>query len=73
MMMEPLQVLDRCTHSCICGVSGADSYSPTYQWMKDGSDVNGEDTSILSFSSLKLSDAGQYCTCQVTVNSTYLK
>ena len=60
--------------SLICGVTGAENLSPsiTYQWTKN----NGTQTQVgadrvLSFSSLRLSDAGQY-TCQATVSSPYL-
>ena len=65
------------SYSLTCGVTGAESVSPsiTYQWTKN----NGTQTQIqndaanprISFSPLRLSDAGQY-TCQATVSSPYL-
>ena len=62
------------SYSLTCTVTGAENLSPsiTYQWTKN----NGAQTQIgadrvLSFSSLRLSDAGQY-TCQATVSSSYL-
>ena len=60
----------------MCTVSGAENLNPsiTYQWTKN----NGTQTQIqvgtyqvLSFSPLRLSDAGRY-TCQATVRSSYL-
>ena len=59
-----------------CMISGAESLNPilTYQWIKNndtGRMQVGSNMSILSFSSLRLSDAGQY-SCQVTVSSQYL-
>ena len=58
------------SYSLTCSVSGASV--TTYQWRKDGSVLQGETTEIrLSFSPLRLSDAGQY-TCEVTVNSMTL-
>ena len=61
-------------YSLTCSVPGAENLSPsiTYQWTKN----NGAQTQIgadrvLSFSSLRLSDAGWY-TCQATVSSPYL-
>ena len=60
-------------YSLICGVTvtGADTGNPsiTYQWTKN----NGTQTQVgadrvLSFSPLRLSDAGRY-TCQATVSS----
>ena len=65
------------SYSLTCGVTGAESLSPsiTYQWTKN----NGTQTQIqndaanprISFSPLRLSDAGRY-TCQTTVSSPYL-
>ena len=47
----------------------------TYQWTKsNGSQIQiqvGDDPKVLSFSPLRLSDAGRY-TCQATVSSPYL-
>ena len=59
------------SYSLNCTVTGADRLNPTitYQWFKDSTVVSGETT--LSFSSLSLSDAGQY-RCDVTVSSTLL-
>ena len=54
------------SYTLTCSVSGASV--TTYQWRKDGSVIQGETTEMLSFSPLRLSDAGQY-TCGVTVNS----
>ena len=56
-------------YTLTCSVSGASV--TTYQWRKDGSVIQGETTEKLSFSPLRLSDAGQY-TCEVTVNSMTL-
>ena len=57
------------SYTLTCSVSGASV--TTYQWRKDGSVIQGETTEMLSFSPLRLSDAGQY-TCEVTVNSMTL-
>ena len=63
-------------YSLMCSVSGAENLNPsiTYQWTKN----NGTETQIqvgtyqvLSFSPLRVSDAGQY-TCQATISSPYL-
>ena len=63
-------------YSLTCGVTGAENLSPsiTYQWTKN----NGTHTQlrvgtdrVLSFSPLRLSDAGRY-TCQANVSSPYL-
>ena len=61
------------SYSLTCTVTGADRLNPTitYQWFKDNTMVSGETQSTLSFSSLSLSDAGQY-RCDVTVSSTLL-
>ena len=61
------------SYSLTCTVTGADRLNPTitYQWFKDNTVVSGETQSTLSFSSLSLSDAGQY-RCDVTVSSTLL-
>ena len=52
-----------------CSAPGASV--TTYQWRKDGSVIQDETTDMLSFSPLRLSDAGQY-TCEVAVNSMTL-
>ena len=61
------------SYSLTCTVTGADRLNPTitYKWFKDNTMVSGETQSTLSFSSLSLSDAGQY-RCDVTVSSTLL-
>ena len=61
------------SYSLTCTVTGADRLNPTiaYQWFKDNTVVSGGTQSTLSFSSLSLSDAGQY-RCDVTVSSTLL-
>ena len=61
------------SYSLTCTVTGADRLNPTisYQWFKDNTVVSGETQSTLSFSSLSLSDAGQY-RCRVTVASALL-
>ena len=55
------------SYSLTCEVTGAsDPIAPSaYQWRKDGTALSSSTT--LSFSSLRLSDAGQYI-CQITVN-----
>ena len=64
-------------YSLSCGVSGADNLDPsiTYEWTKkNGTETQlqaGSDPNIVSFSPLRLSDAGEY-TCQVNVSSSYL-
>ena len=69
-------VLEQNGYSLTCTVSGTNRLSPSiaYQWTKN----NGTQTQIqvgadnvLSFSPLRLSDAGQY-TCQATIRSPYL-
>ena len=59
------------SYSLTCEVSGASGpISPSaYQWRKDGTNISTG--SILSFTSLSLSDAGQYI-CQVTVDGMML-
>ena len=65
------------SYSLICGVTVTDTGNPnpsiTYQWTKNNGiqteDVQaGTDPKVLSFSPLRLSDAGRY-TCQATVIS----
>lgn len=59
--------------SLICTVSGAVERSTiTYRWMKNNGSAQiqiGDGSNVLSFSYLKLSDAGQY-TCQVMVDTS---
>ena len=62
--------------TCDVTVTGNPNSFITYQWTKNNGiqteDVQaGTDPKVLSFSSLRLSDAGRY-TCQATVSSTYL-
>ena len=61
------------SYSLNCTATGADRLNATitYQWFKDNTMISGETQSTLSFSSLSLSDAGQY-RCDVTVSSTLL-
>ena len=66
------KVLGQSGYSLTCGVAvtGADSANPsiTYQWTKDnGTQTQAGTDRVLSFSPLRLSDAGRY-TCQATVN-----
>ena len=64
-------------YSLTCGVSGAGNLNPTitYQWTKNNGTQTqiqvGANSGVLSFSPLRLSDAGQY-TCQATISSPYL-
>ena len=61
-------------YSLTCGVNGAENLNPTitYQWTKsDGPDMQAGTNSILSFSTLRFFDAGQY-TCRISVNSLFL-
>ena len=51
-------------YTLTCNVTGA--AVTTYQWRKNGSILQGQTTEILSFSPLRLSDAGRY-TCGITV------
>ena len=57
----------------VCTMSGVGGSNPTisYQWTKNNGTIQtqvGNNSDTLSFSSLRLSDAGQY-TCQITVGS----
>ena len=56
-----------------CGVIGAENLSPniTYWWTKDSSGNIGYHSSSISFSPLRLSDAGQY-TCHIIVQSPFI-
>ena len=61
-------------YSLTCGAVGVGNLNPsiTYQWTKsNGTQTQLQAGAILSFSPLRLSDAGQY-TCQATVSSPYL-
>lgn len=62
-------------HTLTCRVFVTDNICPTitYQWIKNNITVIqfGTESSTLSFSPLRLSDAGQY-TCRVTISSLYL-
>ena len=60
----------------ICSISGLNNLanlSILYQWSKKNGTLMqaGTNSSIFTFSSLRLSDAGQY-TCQVIINSIHL-
>ena len=66
-------------YSLNCNVSGTENLDPTrsitYRWVKINdtqTHIVGTNSSILSFSFLRLSDAGNY-TCEVTVNSHLLR
>ena len=63
-------------HDLICNVPGAEKLNPniTYQWTKNNITTQtqvGTNSNTLSFSSLRLSDAG-WITCTVSINSDYL-
>ena len=60
-------------YTLTCGVTGAENLSPiiTYQWNKINGQVQVGTDRVLSFSPLRLSDAGRYI-CQATVSSPYL-
>ena len=60
------------SYSLTCEVAGASGPRPVgaYQWRRNDT-VLSETGPTLSFSSLRLSDAGQY-TCQVTVDGMML-
>ena len=59
-------------YTLTCTLSGVEDTLRdfTYQWRKNGGIINGHAEQTLSFSSLTLSDAGQY-SCMVTVNAVY--
>ena len=68
------QLLGRNVYTLICNESLPENFNPsiTYQWTKDnGTRIHVGTTKSLSFSPLKLSDAGRY-TCLVTVSASYL-
>ena len=56
------------SYTLTCRVHGTDSHVTAYKWMKDGNLLSNELQATLSFSSIMLSDAGQY-TCEVTVEN----
>ena len=58
------------SYSLTCEVSGTSSPVSTYQWRRDGT-VISEIGQTLSFSSLSLSDAGQYI-CRISVDGMML-
>ena len=55
------------SYTLICSVSGGTVSS--YQWRKDGAVLQGQTTEVLSFSPLRLSDAGRY-SCEVSATAT---
>ena len=64
-------------YSLTCGVNGAHNLNASiiYQWTKNNGTQTqiqvGANPAVLSFSPLKLSDAGRY-TCNITVSSLHL-
>ena len=58
-----------------CNVSGAENLNPTttYRWTRNSvTEIQfGADPSILSFTPLRLTDAGSYV-CEVTIHSSYI-
>lgn len=56
------------SYTLTCRIYGTDSPVTAYRWMKDGTLLSNEAQESISFSSIMLSDAGQY-TCEVTVES----
>jgi hypothetical protein len=62
------------SYNLSCNVQGVENLDSniTYQWTKNGTlNVIRQSSSILSFSPLRLSDAGFYM-CRVTISSDYL-
>ena len=62
------------SYSLTCDVTGTETLnsSITYQWTKNnGTQTQVGTDRVLSFSPLRLSDAGRY-TCRATVSSPYL-
>ena len=59
-------------YSLMCGVTGTENLNSSiaYQWTNSSGAEIGTDKMFL-FSSLRVSDAGQY-TCRATVSSPYL-
>ena len=70
-------MLGQSGYSLTCDVTGAENLNPsiTYWWTKNNGTQTqvqvAADPSVLSFSPLRLSDAGRY-TCRATVSSPYL-
>ena len=58
----------RQNHMLTCEASGGGSRAYTYRWLKDGSVVSGQNSSIYSFSPLNKTDSGQY-SCRVIVGT----
>lgn len=61
-------------YSLNCTVSGVDRLTDaniTYLWWKDRSPVFNQTAEIMSFSSLTISDAGQY-ECKATITSHFI-
>ena len=56
------------SYNLMCDVPASISFNYIYQWRKNGAVLN-ESGAILSFSQLRLSDAGQY-TCEIVGNVT---
>ena len=59
-------------YSLNCTFTGTTSPASGYMWLKNGDHIEGEVTPTLSFSSLRLSDAGLY-TCEVNINSALFR
>ena len=61
------------SYNLTCSVQGAENLNSnmTYQWIKNETFGITESSSTLSFSPIRLSDAGFYM-CKVTVSSDYL-
>ena len=55
-------------YTLTCRVYGTDRPIAAYQWMKNGIRLTNQIQETLTFTSIMLSDAGQY-TCEVTVES----
>ena len=59
-------------YNLTCTINGADKLNPVlnYGWIQNGTILDNK-TNILSFSSFRLSDAGNY-SCTVTICSQYI-